>query len=125
MSSPTQRTIAELKKRGYMTAITERWNPYAHIRQDLYGIIDVLAVSPSLGTLGVQTTSTSNLSARVKKCRESAEVGILLAAGWHIECWGWSKKGERGRRKVWTLREVDMAETIRRTQGQARPSCAK
>lgn len=44
MSSPTQRTLAALRKLGYLAAVVEKWNHGAHIRQDLFGFIDVLAI---------------------------------------------------------------------------------
>ncbi len=100
--SPTQRTLEELRKRGYTAAITERWNPFAKIRQDLFGIVDVLAVGNG-ETLAVQCTSGSNVSSRVDKIA-AADVTIeLRKAGWKLAVWGWRKNSE-GR---WVLREVD------------------
>ncbi len=34
--SPTQRTLAFLRKQGYTAAITERWNQFAHICRALW-----------------------------------------------------------------------------------------
>jgi hypothetical protein len=42
--TPTQRSMAYLKKEGYRVAVVERWNPHARIRQDLFGVIDLLAI---------------------------------------------------------------------------------
>jgi hypothetical protein len=83
-------------------AIVEHWNPFARIRQDLFGVLDLLAVRDGV-TLGVQTTSGSNVSARVKKIAESDAVPALRRAGWAIVVHGW-RKAANGR---WTLREVD------------------
>lgn len=102
MSSPTQRTLAYLRKNGYMVAITEKWNPFAKIRQDLFGIVDVLAVREG-ETLAVQCTSADNVSSRVNKIAESESVPMLRKAGWKIVVHGW-RKGSNGR---YTLREVD------------------
>ncbi len=105
--SPTQRSLAELKKRGYLPYIVERWNPFAHIRQDLYGFIDLVAIKgDSPGVLAVQTTSGSNVSARIQKIHESAAAKIWLAAGNRIVVHGWRKVGSKGKRKLWELREV-------------------
>lgn len=102
--TPTQRTLAELRKRGYTCAIVERWNPHAKIRQDLFGVIDVLAVRDG-ETLGVQATSGSNVAARVAKIAASEHVAALRSAGWSLAVWGW-RKSAAGR---WTLREVDVS----------------
>lgn len=100
--SPTQRTLAELKKRGYRCAIVERFNPFAKIRQDLFGLVDVLALRDG-ETLAVQCTSGSNVSARVQKIAESEATPDLRKAGWKIFVWGW-RKNSKGR---YVLREVD------------------
>lgn len=104
MTSPTARTLAELRKRGYMAAVTERWNPHAKIRQDLFGIVDVLAVREG-ETLAVQATSGSNVASRVQKIAEHESTPELRKAGWSIAVWGW-RKNAKGR---WQLREVDVS----------------
>lgn len=128
-SLPTQRTLAELKKRGYVVAIVERWNSFAHIRQDLFGFIDILAFHPEKNEiLGIQATADNgggNLASRANKIlgikQEDNEtlkqVDTRLsrrkrAYDWvsqpcrKLECWGWGQKGPRGTKKVWTLRVI-------------------
>jgi hypothetical protein len=100
--TPTQRSLAYLREQGYRVAIVERWNPHARIRQDLFGVLDLLAVRDGV-TLGVQTTSGSNVSARVKKIADAEAVPALRQAGWLIHVHGW-RKAANGR---WQLREVD------------------
>lgn len=100
--SPTQRTLEHLRKTYPLVTVVERWNPYARIRQDLWGIADVVAVGDHI--LAVQTTSASNLSARVKKITDSEALPILRKAGIRVVCHGWGKK--KGK---WTLREVDLS----------------
>lgn len=102
MSSPTSRSLALLRERGYTAAVTEHWNSFARIRQDLFGFVDVLAVGNG-HTLAVQTTSYSNVSARVRKINESAALPALLAAGWQIVVHGWRIVGGR-----WMVREVEI-----------------
>lgn len=109
--SPTQRTLAEMRKRGsQLVAITEHWNPFAHIRQDLYGIVDILAIHDGK-TIAVQTTSGSNVSARISKMEESPAIDHLRSAGWTILVHGWRKvKVKRGGKATrWELREVDIS----------------
>jgi hypothetical protein len=104
MSSPTQRSLADLRKRYPLVAVVEKWNPHARIRQDLFGIIDIVCVGPD-GTCGVQSTSGSNVSARIRKMMESPALPLLRDAGWRILVQGWTK-GKTGR---YTLREVDIS----------------
>lgn len=103
-SSPTQRSLAEMRKRGYLVAVTERWNPFARIRQDLYGFIDVLCVREN-EVVGVQATSGTNVSARCAKIAEHENVGVVRKAGIRILVHGW-RKNAAGR---WMLREVDVS----------------
>ena len=56
--SPTQRTIKYLKDNGCLCGIVEKFNAYAGphgIRQDLFGFIDIIAIDPAQGIVGVQS----------------------------------------------------------------------
>ena len=97
--SPTQRSLAFLRGRGYVVAVVERWNPHAKIRQDLFGILDLVAIKDG-ETLGVQTTTLANLNPRITKIAESETAPKLRAAGWRIECHGWRKLKEGWQAKV-------------------------
>jgi predicted RecB family endonuclease len=103
-SSPTQRSLAELRKRGYRCAVVEKWNGHIQRRQDLFGVVDVLAIKEG-ETLAVQTTSGSNVSARVAKIAEAEATPDMRAAGWKIVVHGW-RKNSSGR---YVLREVDVS----------------
>lgn len=107
MASPTQRSLALLRKQGYECAITERWNQFARIRQDLFGFIDVLAVADRM--IAVQTTSGSNVSARVKKIKQVEAARNWLEAGHRIVVHGWRQVGKAGQRKRWEVREVEIS----------------
>lgn len=87
-----------LREKGYFVAKTEHWNSFARIRQDLFGIVDVLAVKPG-ETLAVQATSASNVSSRVTKIAEHESTPKLREAGWRIWVIGWTK-GKRGEPRV-------------------------
>jgi hypothetical protein len=102
-SSPTQRTLAECRRLGYQAAIVERWNPHAKIRSDLYQFVDVLALGDG-ATYAIQTTSTPHLADRKAKIEGLPTLAAVLASGWLVECWGWAKRGARGKRRLWTLR---------------------
>lgn len=85
-------------------AIVEHWNGFVGKRYDLFGFIDLLALRGS-ETLAVQTTSYSNVSARVKKIADHENVGFVRDAGWGIAVHGWFKK-PNGR---WEVRIVDLS----------------
>lgn len=101
-ASPTQRTLQHLRKAGYpLVQVVEKWNPHARVRQDLFGIIDVLAVGPD-GILAVQCTSADNVPSRLTKLRASAALEVLKSAGIAVHVHGWRKRRASGR---WVLRE--------------------
>lgn len=86
--SPTERSLALLRAEGWLPAIVEHYNRFARVRQDLYGILDILAVKDDQ-TLGIQTTSASNVAARQKKILEADATQALLTAGWRLQVHGW------------------------------------
>lgn len=103
--TPTQLSLRHLRDAGWpLVEVVERWNPHARIRQDLFGILDVIAVGPE-GTLGVQTTSASNVSSRLRKIEDHDSLAPLREAGWALHVHGWQKKNNR-----WVLqREIDIS----------------
>ena len=107
-SSPTQRTLAECRKRGWPCQVVEHWNQYARIRQDLFGFGDIIALDGKPGCLLIQATSTGNMSSRVHKIEENEIAPQWLAAGNRIQVWGWAKRGPAGKRKAWTLKEQEI-----------------
>lgn len=108
-SSPTQRSLALMRKEGYVCAIVEHWNPFANIRQDLYGFIDIVCLrGGEVGVLGIQTTSTGNINARIKKIQANPNYILWLQTGNRIEVQGWAKRGKAGKVKHWTVKRVPM-----------------
>lgn len=107
MGSPTSRSLAVLKKEGYEAQVVERWNPYARVRVDLFGFIDIVAIKDGV-IAGVQTTSQSNVGARVKKILAIPQAKLWLLAGGKIIVHGWVKKGKKDARKTWqaSVREI-------------------
>lgn len=103
-TSPTQRALKELRKLGYVAQVVERWNPYARVRIDLFGGIDVIGVKPGCQILGVQATSGTNHAARVSKLRGEPQLAAWVQSGGQLEVWSFAKKGPRGKRKTWELR---------------------
>lgn len=103
VSSPTQRTLKHLRKTYPLVQVVEKWIPRIKRRIDLFGIGDVLAVGDDI--VVVQTTSASNMAARVTKITESDTLPILRKAGIRVLVHGW-RKNSKGR---WVLREVDVS----------------
>lgn len=81
----------------------EKWNPHARIRQDLFGLLDIVAIRGNV-TKGVQTTTLSNLGPRIAKFAASDMTGLLRDAGWQLECWGWRKL-----KAGWEAKVVDVS----------------
>ena len=105
-TSPTQRSLALIRKQGLTAAISEHWCPFSKRRKDLFGFIDILVIDTPL--IGVQTTSGVNVSHRVAKIRELQAAQEWLEAGNRIMVHGWAKRGARGEVKRWTCREVEV-----------------
>jgi hypothetical protein len=95
-TSPTQRSLKYLREQGYTVAVTEKWNPHARIRLDLFGFVDLLAIKEGQ-TLAIQTTSASNFADRRAKILEHDNLSKVLSAGWSVHVHGWRKnvKGNR------------------------------
>lgn len=92
--SPTELTLAFLRTDGWLAEVVERWIPGANIRKDLWGFGDVIAIRGT-ETLLVQTTSWSNVSARLNKITDDLHADYLAAcrkAGWLIHIHGWKHK---------------------------------
>ena len=106
-TSPTQRSLKWLRQRGFTAAITERWNPHAKVRQDLFGFIDIVALG-LYGITAIQTTSGNNVAARISKIRDLPAAKTWLDSGGMIRVHGWRKVGARGARKLWECRETTL-----------------
>lgn len=110
-TTPTQRTIRELRNQGRVCAIVEKFNQHVGphgIRQDLFGIIDVLALDPERGVVGVQCCGNS-FSAHYRKLTEERWqecMDWLKTPGTVLELWAWRKiKVKRGgKAERWTPR---------------------
>lgn len=106
MRTPTERTLRELRKHGYIAEVVERFNAHSRTTNDLFGFVDVLAIGPeTLETLGIQCTSRTNMSSRIKKIADSNVFPHVAACGWRIEVWGWDKQ-LNGR---WRVKRVELA----------------
>lgn len=102
--SPTQRSLKKLREEGWTVGITEHWNPYANIRQDLFGFIDLLAFRGEK-IMAVQTTSGENVTHRIDKMATIPAALKWVFGGHMLVIHGWRKMGKRGEVKRWACRE--------------------
>lgn len=108
-TSPTQRTLAECRKRGYVAQTVEQTIPRTFIKRDLFGCIDIIAITPK-GILGIQATGgTGNHAHRIAKIKAEPRIAKWIAAGARMAVWSWNKRGARGETKRWTLREEEIS----------------
>jgi hypothetical protein len=119
-TSPTARTLAECRKRGWIAQVVEQHLPFPKpfgTKRDLFGVIDIVAIEPSrpafgpgeIGTpavlIGIQATaSAAHHAHRRAKILAEPRMRDWLETGARLELWSWAKQGARGKAKRWTLR---------------------
>jgi hypothetical protein len=93
--TPTQRTLAELRKRVDHVAIVEKWNSHCRIRQDLFGFADLISFSREEVCLWQVTAGA--VAARVAKIKE-LDVAKHWTASTHRELFvvGWRTLKPKG-----------------------------
>lgn len=103
--SPTQRSLKLMRERGYYCEVVEHFNSFTKQRKDLFGFADIICLGWD-EVIVVQTTSYSNVSARIKKITDHENVGAVRKAGIGIVIHGWHMP--KGKRK-YEVREVDLS----------------
>ena len=96
--SPVQRTLRELRKQGLVADIVERrlpagpGMPYGKTLDFLH-IIDLMALDPNRGVVGIQVCG-SDVPSHMKKIKEqhvNNTIAWLETPGTSLEVWGWRK----------------------------------
>lgn len=113
------RSKQELESQGYLVAICERWNQWAHIRQDQWGMNDLEAIRADIqGVTGIQAVG-EDIQFHIKKLLfgfadnrgkvwpPNPCLPVWLASGNRFFIWAWRKRGDRGKRKTWELKEIE------------------
>lgn len=102
----TQRTIKLLRAMGFKVWKTEQWNSFARVRQDMFKIIDVLAITPDT-TLGVQSTTWAGRRGHLGKlclaeCQNSSDwlAGPARRKLWLVS-WRKELKKRGGKANIW------------------------
>jgi hypothetical protein len=109
--SPSELTLAECEKRGWIAQVVEKFNTYTNRRKDLFGCIDIVALTnqgPLTETVGIQCTTRAHLHDRSAKILAEPRMRMWLEAGNRLYVWTWAKQGARGKRKLWRLREQEI-----------------
>lgn len=105
MSSPTTRSLAEMRKRGYYCEVTEHWNAWSRTRKDLLGFGDILCLRGK-ETVLLQTTTFVNINARIRKADGLPTLKLWLEAGNRAVFHGWKKPNKSSRKWVLVEKEV-------------------
>lgn len=100
---PADRLTREyLKKQGYSVDKAESYNAIVKRKKDLFRFIDFVGIHPTKKELlAIQTTSKSNLSARIKKAENLKDFWNWLGTGNPVVFHGWYKNRNR-----WEVKEV-------------------
>lgn len=102
--TPSARTLAHMRAAGYVGDITERWLPRVNRRKDFLGIGDAIFCRPATGeVVMVQSTSLSNVAARVKKAKANPHLASWLRCA-SFAVHGWYKQPS-GR---WAVKVVEL-----------------
>lgn len=80
-SSPAQKALKWIRDQGYTADVAEYWNHFARRRKDLFGFIDIVAAKAGEPLIGIQATSRTNISARVRKIRSIEAHSLWLSSG--------------------------------------------
>lgn len=133
-ASPTERTLAEVRARGWYASSCEGWRPAGPRcvlcgtasfwrRSDLLGFADILAL-PAM--IAIQTTSGKNHAARVTKilheCQEPA--WHWLQGHGRIQVWSWRQAVKPLNGKHWLLRIDEITPEMLLDAGYAPPEIA-
>jgi Holliday junction resolvase-like predicted endonuclease len=110
-TSPTQLSLKHFRKQGYECQVVEHWNQWARVRQDLFGVIDIVAMRN--GELaGVQTTSQTNHSARRNKILDSDLAKIWIQSGAKLFLQSWKKPANRWEFRLEEIRLQDFKDGL-------------
>ncbi len=113
----TQRSLEHLRKNGWTAHIVEKYIKHPNMvfgkRIDAYGFGDLLACRPPMNGLPgsialVQCCPGASHAEHKDKILAIPEFDIWKKAGGRVFLQSWMKKGPRGARKTWQLREDEL-----------------
>lgn len=92
--SPTQKTLKECRRLGWIPTVVERHVVHARKKFDAFGFGDVLVIDDEAGSLLIQATSDQSGGhgpARVRKILAEPRAKAWLERGNRIQVWAWRK----------------------------------
>ena len=107
-TSPTARVLKHYRDCGFHIEVVERWLPRTLTRKDFIGCVDLIAIKPGVGIVGVQATSRANHASRRNKAKAEPLLRTWLASGGRFEVASTAKQGERGKRKLWNVKREEL-----------------
>jgi hypothetical protein len=108
--TPSARSTKYLRDRGWIVCRVEQTlhmpgRPWGN-KKDAFGFGDLLAAHPEVSLIAlVQVTSGSNHGARKAKIIDEPLAATWKESSGTILLHSWAKRGPRGKRKRWTLKE--------------------
>jgi len=94
--SPTQRTLRALRDQGMKCGMVERYvakaGPFGK-KFDLFGIIDIIALDPIKGIIGIQSTGIGFREHYLKMVNDHGQDTLdwIRTPGASLQLWGWRK----------------------------------
>jgi hypothetical protein len=106
-------TLKRLRRDLYTAETVEKWIDYIKQRRDLYRLFDTLAMKKGQGIIGIQSTTTLQLTDHRKKIRANPILPIWLESGGRCQLWGWEKV-PKGARVYWIprIQEVSILDGV-------------
>jgi len=103
-TSHIPRTLKLYADRGWTAQVVERRIPFNHVTIDLWGCLDVIAMHPTHGIVGIQVSAATDHARRRDKMLAEPRMATWLAAGGQAVLCSWAlrKVGKGGR---WEPRE--------------------
>lgn len=118
---PLQRSKAFLEANDWKVWKVEVWNQWSRRKTDLYNLMDLVAIKPKVkGVLGVQCCS-EDVNKHIEKYLKgwtdptsgrtwgpNEYLSIWKESGNRMVIHSWVKRGARGERKLWVMREIEL-----------------
>lgn len=111
----TQMTLNFLRKQGCCVEKVEKFNAFAGPfgrREDAFGFIDIIALDPIIGIIGIQSTGPSGHSQHRKTILSNEYAKLWLECGGHIKLWSWRKLKVGNKAMRWKPRIEDITEDM-------------
>lgn len=92
-------SIKLMESDGWTCGLVEQRIPHCFITRDLFGFADIIAISPSRGTMAIQATGGGNGPSRIAKIKAEPRAAIWLACGNRIQVHDWRKRAGKTQRE--------------------------